>query len=89
MTYDVSMVGEPAGNTPHCPPEVLELIERFRRHHETYKQASYNETQVRHEFIDPFFAATNREIDQLVYKLYELTDDEIKIVEEATGRSAC
>ena len=29
-------------------------------------------------------AATDGQIDQLVYELYGLTDDEIKIVEEAT-----
>ncbi|MBU0617390.1 MAG: hypothetical protein KKI02_06720 [Planctomycetes bacterium] len=29
---------------------------------------------------------TDRQIDQLVYELYGLTDDEIKIVEEATER---
>ncbi len=28
--------------------------------------------------------ATDREIDRVVYELYGLTDDEIKIVEEAT-----
>jgi hypothetical protein len=28
--------------------------------------------------------ATDRQIDQLVYELYGLTDEEIKIVEEAT-----
>jgi hypothetical protein len=28
--------------------------------------------------------ATDRQIDRLVYELYGLTDDEIKIVEEAT-----
>ena len=28
--------------------------------------------------------ATDRGIDKLVYELYDLTDDEIKIVEEAT-----
>ena len=28
--------------------------------------------------------ATDRRIDQLVYELYDLTDDEIRIVEEAT-----
>ncbi len=28
--------------------------------------------------------ATDRQIDQLVYELYGLTDDEIKVVEEAT-----
>ena len=63
VAYDASMVGEPPADTPDCPPEVLELIERFQRHHETYKQVSYNETQVRREFIDPFFAALGWDID--------------------------
>lgn len=31
-------------------------------------------------------SATDRQIDQLVYELYELTDKEIKIVEDAVGR---
>ncbi|MGD9841056.1 MAG: hypothetical protein AB7U87_05090 [Candidatus Bipolaricaulis sp.] len=31
--------------------------------------------------------ATDHQIDQLVYKLYGLTADEIKIVEEATTRA--
>ena len=30
--------------------------------------------------------ATDREIDQLVYELYGLSDEEIRIVEEATAR---
>ncbi len=30
--------------------------------------------------------ATDRQIDQLVYELYGLTADEIKIVEEGTGK---
>jgi len=29
--------------------------------------------------------ATDRQIDQLVYELYELTEEEITIVEEGTG----
>lgn len=29
--------------------------------------------------------ATNRQIDQMVYKLYGLTEAEIRIVEAATG----
>ncbi len=29
--------------------------------------------------------ATDRQIDRLVYELYDLTADEIRIVEEATG----
>jgi hypothetical protein len=30
--------------------------------------------------------ATDRQIDRLVYELYGLTDEEIRIVEEAAGR---
>ncbi len=30
--------------------------------------------------------ATDQEIDRLVYELYGLTDEEIRIVEEATAR---
>jgi len=30
--------------------------------------------------------ATDQQIDQLVYELYELTDEEIRIVEEATAK---
>ena len=30
-------------------------------------------------------AATDRQIDQLVYELYGLSDEEIKIVEEGSG----
>jgi len=29
---------------------------------------------------------TDRQIDQLVYELYGLSEDEIRIVEEATGK---
>ncbi len=34
------------------PGEVVRLVERFERNREQYKSASYNETQVRREFID-------------------------------------
>jgi type II restriction/modification system DNA methylase subunit YeeA len=36
------------------------------------------------EQIEREIVATDRQIDQLVYQLYGLTEDEIKIVEEAT-----
>ncbi len=32
------------------------------------------------------FAVTDRQIDQLVYELYGLTDEEISLVEQATER---
>ncbi|MDP2683098.1 MAG: N-6 DNA methylase [Deltaproteobacteria bacterium] len=34
-----------------------ELVERFHRNLDAYKSGSYNETQLRREFIDPFFEA--------------------------------
>ena len=33
------------------------LIERFQRNIEAYRSPAYNETQLRIEFIDPFFEA--------------------------------
>lgn len=40
---------------PLAPNEVVQLIERFERNIDSYKSPGYNETQVRHEFIDPLF----------------------------------
>ncbi|MFQ5485299.1 MAG: type I restriction endonuclease, partial [Desulfobacterales bacterium] len=37
------------------PAKILELVERFDRNLDAYKQGKYNETQIRREFIDPFF----------------------------------
>ena len=39
------------------PSPVLELVERFDRNRQAYRSGHYNETQVRREFIDPFFEA--------------------------------
>jgi type I restriction-modification system DNA methylase subunit len=45
------------------PPKVLELVERFEYNLEAYKQGKYNETQVRREFIDPFFKTLGWDVD--------------------------
>ncbi len=37
--------------------KIKELVERFRYNLDVYKKSTYNETQVRREFIDPFFEA--------------------------------
>ncbi len=37
------------------PDKIKKLIETFDYNLETYKKGSYNETQVRLEFINPFF----------------------------------
>lgn len=38
-----------------APLTIAELVERFRTNEESYRATQYNEAQVRHEFIDPFF----------------------------------
>jgi len=45
------------------PKEISELVERFDRNREAYRSAQYNETQLRREFIDPFFKALGWDID--------------------------
>ena len=37
--------------------QVSDLVERFERNIEAYRSPAYNETQLRREFIDPFFEA--------------------------------
>jgi len=69
------------------PKEVKKLVERFRENRYVYCSSAYNEAQARREFIDPLVhekSLIQRQIDQLVYELYGLTDEEIRIVEEAT-----
>ncbi|MFQ5462720.1 MAG: Eco57I restriction-modification methylase domain-containing protein [Phycisphaerae bacterium] len=49
---------------PSGPPKaILQLVQRFAQHHETYKRQVYNETQVRREFIDPLFTALGWDVD--------------------------
>jgi hypothetical protein len=45
-----------------------------------------NTTERARTALERRIAATDGEIDRLVYQLYGLTDAEIKIVEEATGK---
>lgn len=46
-----------------APASVLELIERFKENRASYKSGSYNETQVRREFIDPLFEALGWDVN--------------------------
>jgi hypothetical protein len=39
------------------------LIEHFDDHIDTYKKGYYNETQARVDYINPFFKALGRDID--------------------------
>jgi type I restriction-modification system DNA methylase subunit len=42
---------------------ITELIARFARNLEAYRSGKYNETQLRREFIDPFFKALGWDVD--------------------------
>jgi predicted type IV restriction endonuclease len=39
------------------------LVRRFRAQEAAYLEGRYNETQVRREFIDPFFVALGWDLD--------------------------
>jgi hypothetical protein len=38
-----------------APISISGLVERFHSNYESYRDSSYNETQLRREFLDPFF----------------------------------
>ncbi len=45
------------------PDDIKRLVDQFERNHKVYTDPSYNETEVRREFIDPFFSALGWDID--------------------------
>jgi predicted type IV restriction endonuclease len=47
------------------PQTIFDLVERFERNRDAYKSGSYNETQVRREFIDPFFEALGWDVNNV------------------------
>ena len=67
--------------------KLKQLVSRFNDHRDAYLSDQYHETQVRREFIDPFFKLLgwDIEIDRLVYDLYDLNEEEIALVEKANG----
>ncbi len=46
-----------------APQTILDLVSRFGDHIQTYKSGSYNETQLRRDFLDPFFKALGWDVD--------------------------
>jgi hypothetical protein len=78
-------------------PEVRLDIERDRTRHDRLvtlveqmldmnTRIRTQKTQHQREVVRRRIEATDQEIDRLVYELYGLTDEEIRIVEEATAR---
>ncbi len=46
-----------------APDKIKRLVDNFSEHNDQYKSSSYNETQVRRDYIDPFFSALGWDID--------------------------
>ena len=53
----------PSEGKTAVPRLILDLVERFDRNRDSYKSPNYNETQLRREFLDPFFKALGWDID--------------------------
>jgi len=49
--------------SPVIPEAIRTLIQSFEFHQAAYKRGQFNETQLRREFIDPFFKALGWDID--------------------------
>lgn len=46
-----------------APQKLIALVERFALHLDSYKSGAYNETQLRREFLDPFFKLLGWDVD--------------------------
>lgn len=42
-----------------APPQLLDLVSRFREQLPDYKRGQYNENQLRRDFLDPLFLMPN------------------------------
>src|SRR5437016_857132 len=75
------------------PKEILDLVERFERQLDAYKFGQYNETQLRREFLDPFFKALGWDIDneQGYAEAYKdvIHEDSIKVGEATKAPDYC
>lgn len=75
------------------PKEVVHLVERYQRNADAYHSVHYNETQLRREFLDPFFEALgwdihNRQGHAEAYKDV-IHEDAIKIGGETKAPDYC
>ena len=75
------------------PQTIRELVERFERHLDAYRAPHYNETQLRREFLDPFFKSLGWDIDneQGYAEAYKdvIHEDAIKVGEATKAPDYC
>jgi len=73
---------DPADNARH--DRMVSLVQAMLDLHKRLHAATLPQER---ELLQRRIAATDQEIDQLVYELYELTDEEIEIVEQGGGQA--
>ena len=50
---------------PEAPNEIRELVDKFERNLNAYKNPAYKEEQLKQEFINPFFKALGWDVDNI------------------------
>src|SRR6266487_2453919 len=75
------------------PKQVLELVDLFERNREAYRSPQYNETQLLHQFLDPFFKAlgwdVNNEQDYAEAYKDVIHEDAIKVGDGTKAPDYC
>lgn len=75
------------------PRAVLDLVARFEANHDSYTSSQYNETQLRREFLDPFFKALGWDIanEQGLAEAYKdvIHEDAIRIGSDMKAPDYC
>ena len=75
------------------PVDVLRLVDQFGRNYESYKASKYNETQLRREFLDPFFEALGWDVSNKkgIAEQYKevIHEDAIKINQSIKAPDYC
>ena len=69
-----------------APQEIVKLVDQFSRRINEYRSSLYNETELRNEFVNPFFAALGWDMDNrqgLAGDLKEVKVEESIRVEES------
>jgi len=76
-----------------APPVIHELVERFERNKEEYKNNDYKEARLRQEFLDPFFKALGWDVanEQGLAEAYKdvVHEDSLRIGSDLTAPDYC
>ena len=72
-----------------APDTIKNLVQRFEEHHDSYRSSRYNETQLRREFLDPFFEALGWDVfnRQSYAELYKDVIHEDSLIIEGTAKA--